>query len=549
VQKDNHLPSNKKVIVSFLFIFLLTVITCLIVLASVPPVSRDALVHHLYIPKLYLQHGGIFEIPDLEFSYYPMNVDLLYLLCLRFGNDILPKYIHFFFSLVTSFLIYQYLKERISKNLALSGALFFLTIPIIIKLSITAYVDLGLTFFSFASIFLILKWTEHDQGHHLIVFAGIFAGLAAGTKYNGIIVIFLLTAFLPIIALRMKTGTVKPRNVIFLSALFLMCSLVVFSPWPLRNYIWTGNPLFPLFSNASLNQEGLNASANLPPLLIRKIVHGESWLEILLIPVRIFFTGQDDNPRLFDGKLNPFLLLLPLFSLVIRSDNGKVQQEKKLFLWFSILFFFIASTQAVNRARYIAPILPCLVVLSMLSLHDLKQFSGNNKKRLLFGQFLIPSVIAAAIGYNTVYLISQFHYVRPFSYLLGHETRSQYIARYRPEYPVIEFANSTLKPSDKILGVFLGNRGYYFDIPIAFDMGNNTSKLTEIIRSASQSADILKALHKENFSHLLIWHDIWDNWSAKQLTPNQLLIWQQFSARHTSVLTSNARYVLYQIKY
>ena len=43
------------------------------------PISRDALTHHLYLPRLYLQHGGIYEIPDLVFSYYPMNLDLLYI--------------------------------------------------------------------------------------------------------------------------------------------------------------------------------------------------------------------------------------------------------------------------------------------------------------------------------------------------------------------------------------------------------------------------------------------------------------------------------------
>ncbi|MBU2623293.1 MAG: hypothetical protein KKD92_13335, partial [Proteobacteria bacterium] len=68
-----------------------------IILSSVPPVSRDALTHHLAVPKLYLNHGGMYEIPSVIFSYYPMNLDLLYLIPLYFGNDIVPKYIHFLF--------------------------------------------------------------------------------------------------------------------------------------------------------------------------------------------------------------------------------------------------------------------------------------------------------------------------------------------------------------------------------------------------------------------------------------------------------------------
>ena len=69
-------------------------------MAAVPPVSRDALTHHLAVPKLYLHYGGMVEIPAIVFSYYPMNLDLLYLLPLYFGNDILPKFIHFTFALL-----------------------------------------------------------------------------------------------------------------------------------------------------------------------------------------------------------------------------------------------------------------------------------------------------------------------------------------------------------------------------------------------------------------------------------------------------------------
>ena len=67
---------------------LVALIGATIILACVPPVSRDALTHHLAVPKLYLKHGGIYEIPALVFFYYPMNLDLLYMIPLYFENDI-----------------------------------------------------------------------------------------------------------------------------------------------------------------------------------------------------------------------------------------------------------------------------------------------------------------------------------------------------------------------------------------------------------------------------------------------------------------------------
>ena len=86
---------------------------CLILLASVPPVSRDALTHHLAVPKLYVQQGGIYELQDILPSYYPQLLDLLYCIPMVFNNDIVPKYIHFFFALLTALIIFQYIKRII----------------------------------------------------------------------------------------------------------------------------------------------------------------------------------------------------------------------------------------------------------------------------------------------------------------------------------------------------------------------------------------------------------------------------------------------------
>ena len=75
--------SNKPAVFSlggYIFLGLLgALIVSIVILSCVPPVSKDALVHHLAVPKLYLKHGGIYEIPSMIFSYYPMNLDLLYL--------------------------------------------------------------------------------------------------------------------------------------------------------------------------------------------------------------------------------------------------------------------------------------------------------------------------------------------------------------------------------------------------------------------------------------------------------------------------------------
>ncbi len=156
-------------------------ICAIIILSSVPPVSKDELVHHLALPKLYLKHGGMYEIPFMPFSYYPMNLQLLYMIPLYFGNDIVPK-IDPLFLCSTAWLIFSYLKKRTSAVYALAGVLLFLSIPVVVKLSITAYIDLGIIFFSTASLLWLLKWRESGFKKKFLVTSGVFCGLGLGNK-------------------------------------------------------------------------------------------------------------------------------------------------------------------------------------------------------------------------------------------------------------------------------------------------------------------------------------------------------------------------------
>ncbi len=356
--------SIERYLIYGLILLLMLAVVATFVLGSVPPVSRDALTHHLFVPKLYLQHGGIYEIPEIPFSYYPMNLDLLYMIPLYFGNDIIPKYLHFSFALLTAWLIFKYLKTRTNLRYALLGSLFFLTIPIIVKLSITVYVDLGLMFFTTASLLLLFRWLNSGYNIHYLLLAGICCGLAAGTKYNGLINIFLLTLFIPVLYIRSQDGTTgsSSRGLTY-SLLFLLATLVAFSPWLIRNYVWTGNPIYPLH-NSIFQKESVKATSQEEPeqntsietvkqlasrgsgvFASRKILYNETWWQALLLPVRFFFEGQDDNPRYFDGRLNPFLLILPFFAFIKRSPTRSLQLEKyhSFELFDLVLFLYIFS--------------------------------------------------------------------------------------------------------------------------------------------------------------------------------------------------------------
>jgi hypothetical protein len=546
------------------------VIIAILPLASVPPVDRDALTHHLFVPKLYLQHGGIYEIPEISFSYYPMNLELLYMIPLYFGNDIIPKYIHTLFALLTAGLIYRYLKKNLGTHYGLLGALFFLSIPIIIKLSITAYVDLGVVFFTTASLLLLLHWAETDFHTRFLVLSGLCCGLAAGTKYNGLISIFILTLFVPLIYQQSAAkGKQSDRKALLYGVLFAAAALTTFSPWLIRNYIWTGNPIYPLHNSFFQKVDGVEISKQVVEdsentgslqhrpskssneFLVRKILYHEKWWQALLLPIRFFYEGRDDNPQFFDGKLSPFLLLLPILAFLLKSTHPQQCREEKFFRIFAILYFFLTIFQTSLRIRYIAPIIPPLVILSIYGLQRVfkvllsHEKSTSVKKTLAF--FLAACIPCIMLGYNAKYVFGQFAIVKPLPYLRGKINRDQYITAFRPEYPAIQYANTHLPPNTKVLCVFLGNRGYYMDFQPVFEVPVGNGLFSTFLDRNICGTDIIDGLQKKDITHVLMRDDQTVLWFQRLDNQNRTCIAPLLNIASTPLFSQNG-YTFFQVK-
>jgi hypothetical protein len=358
----------------------------------------------------------------------------------------------------------------------------------------------------------------------------------------------------------------------------MLVSLVVFSPWMIRNYLWTGNPIYPLYkkwfkpaATAVSSTSKQNASVTMPAapgpaakkpsgsqtgaqkrsapwnhLTIRRILYGESWLQIALIPIRIFFQGQDDNPQYFDGKLNPFLFILPFFGFFQpgRKSVG-ITLEMKMFLAFSLLFILIAFLRYSIRIRYIAPVIPALVVLSMFGLRGLivmlQDRLPQDRHRVI--PVCATLIVAAAIGLNTAYIIHQFKVVKPFGYISGRVGRDEYITRFRPAYPVIQYANANLAENARILGLFLGNRRYYSERPMIL----NENIFKKIVAGASSPKMLARKLTKRGFTHLFIRYDLFNQWVNANFDQQHRKLLSAYFEHDVRLLISRGGYGLYEI--
>ncbi|WP_300666971.1 glycosyltransferase family 39 protein [Desulfoluna sp.] len=498
-------------------------------LCLVPPISRDALVHHLAVPKLYIKAGGMVELPTMDWSYYPMNLDVLYWGCLRLGSDMLPKFVHFAFGLGTAGLIYRYLRVKLGGIWGLAGAFFFLTTPVIMKLSTTVYVDLGLAFFSLAATLSLFRCREKGfPGWKGVAGAGVLCGLGLGVKYNGLLILMLLGLLVPLLVSRtVPRSRHRDAKAIGFGLVFVVAALLAYAPTGVRNTLWTGNPVYPLYNGSvqKIRKVGValgrktvtpvvtapvaskKPSLRLHPLQMRRLIYDESALDISLLPLRLFFQGQDGNSRLFDGRFSPLLFLfVPLLFLWRKVPDAWRSEVGSLF-FVSWIYIVLALCLTAVRVRYLVPIVPHLVLLAVyglkLSVDTLHQLSRPVGKKV--GVVCLALFVGYGLWVNGAYARYLYGYVKPLDYLSGTVDRDGYIARYRSEHDAFQYVNQALEPDALLYFIYLGKRGYYCDIPYVPDSGGtHLDRLLHeggALRTPKAMADYLK---RKGLTHLVI---------------------------------------------
>ena len=478
-----------------------------------PPISRDALIHHLAIPKLWIDHGGLYELPWAKYSYYPMNIDLLYLVCLYLKNDIAPKFIHLAFALATGLLIYRHLKVRSSRIWGLLGVIVFLSTPIIIRLSISAYVDLGLIFFTTASVLSFVEWQDSKYKQvKWFILSAVSMGLAAGCKYNGIIPWVFVNLILIFYVAR---DTQKQVSALSYGLLFFALSLAIVSPWYIKNYFFTSNPIYPLFDNIfnPANHSGsLDKGGVMGFFQKRELMYGETFWETLSIPLRMFFQGHDNSDQYFDGVLNPILIVMTPFAFI----NKRFRRNTLFFTAFTAYFLITAFFLTTPRVRYVLPIVPLLAIVTTMGIKALIDHFMQRKGFILYAGIIVTAVITTFfLGSNWLYLKNYFDAIQPIKYISYEETKDQFIARHIGSYSATEYINKNLPADAKIFLMFMAGRGYYLDRDYYQGKSFGMKTIRKLVNAAASSKeDFSTYLKSQNFSHIFLRADLFEKYLA-----------------------------------
>jgi hypothetical protein len=217
-----------------------------------PEVRGDPIIYHITEAWLFVVAKGHVEIPSSVLTYIPQNQQLLYALGLCLGSDSLAKLLHWLPGVMLlvgggSFAV----RLGLAPRGAVVSALLVACCPIWFYLATTTYIDLAVGNYLLASLYLLLLALEqlqaNGEGEWLATtaWAGAFCGGALGCKYTAVLV-----GFAP--AVLAALGGAARCKLSWGSRLKLMftysgVAFVVFAPWLVRNWLWTGNPIAPSF--------------------------------------------------------------------------------------------------------------------------------------------------------------------------------------------------------------------------------------------------------------------------------------------------------------
>ena len=239
---------------------------------------------------------------------------------------------------------------------------------------------------------------------------------------------------------------------------------------------------------------------------------------------------------------NPFLLFLTLLAFIPNSNlNSTRRFERNILLTYIILFLLISFFKTSIRIRYIAPVIPPLIILSCFGLNNIISFFTMRKhpNSEWMGKTAIFIGVLILFWMNTVYIVKLSHKIDPISYITGNVGRDEYIAKHRPEYPILKYVNQNLTESDQILGLYIGNRRYYCDRTLIF--GENL--LTRTVILASSAEDVRVSLRKQGYTHIIAHLNLLKKWS-RSLDEEERRIAADFFNNDNVLIKQNQEYAL-----
>ncbi|MGH2622026.1 MAG: hypothetical protein ACRDHG_15870 [Anaerolineales bacterium] len=472
--------------------------------ALAPPTAWDSLVYHLAGPRLYLAAGRLNHDLDLPYLGFPQAGSMLFLWGMLLAGDRVPQLIHLSFGVFTLALLPAVVR-RVAPGRSWLAAAFLIGVPTAQLLLGWAYVEWIVGYAGLASTVLLIAGggpggdspspagLPRPIGSERIaqlVLAGLFAGLALNTKYTAVWMVagLALVAFLR-------------RRSIREIAIFAAAVLVFVTPFLLKNWLLTANPLYPFFLPGKF-WDGYRAlwysrpgtGLGVGPLIIAP------WEATIWGLEGGYFEGHSS----YGATIGPILLaLIPLAFLRLRGAAPE-QNKTRSALWVVSGIAFVgwvaqlAFSQLLVQTRLLFAVLPGLAILAAAGFDGL----GSLGRRGRSARFVIGGLLSFTLALTALQAALGFFGASPVGVVTGSGSESEFLTGRLGQYALAMRALDKLPHGSRVR--FLWEpRSYYCPSGLTCEPDALLDRWWHERRLGGDAAEIITAWGQQGVTHVL----------------------------------------------
>ncbi len=456
-----------------LFIALLCLMLGMVALvrAFVPVVTQDDLMYHLALPRRYIEDHRVQFYPDSNYSLFPQLMEMLYTLGMMLGGDRVPVLIALGMGMLAIAAISLLARRLPGGNEPMwrivpgMAAALFLSSPLTLYVLRAANTDFAQSAFDLLAILsFYLATVQRDRGRHsMLALSGLCGGLAFSVKYYGLAVPLLLGVVLVVILVRehmtaartgQHTGAYSARCI----ASYIVPPLLLGGVWLVRNYISSGNPVWPAAGNIFGGSYWSPAAApevllgTVPGLSLNSFWTGLHY-DLNAITRPYFVLDKEMQVVSLGPLLIPALLALPL----ARWRSGlRLALYVAASIWMVSLFYFSRAS-----IRYLTSVFLLAALLGAYSLVSVAV-------RTRIGKRMIGAVVGLTLVLLTLESTLTAGPALPVVFSLSRASEPQYLANYMEDRKMMDYIASRT-PITSIIYVWDSRpRGYYIPRPYIY---------------------------------------------------------------------------------
>ncbi len=487
----------------------------LVPLVLLPPVSRDAMIHHLYQARMWLEAGRIVRPQWSGFFSYPYLTESFYALAGGTFGFKLSRVVSLLGFLASCSVITGYFLRVGRRRAAILSLAILLSIPELFRNASWSYSDSFLIFFS------LLAYVEMLRKDGNPVLAVLWAGGASCCKYNGFLVLVSVCVLLPVYFKNMS------RRALIMSA----CAAVFTTAWwALPNILQWGNPVYPLFRGL-FGPEYLvssRASEYFAAGSFSTTLGGIT--DYLLLPIRMSLHGEWNNPALFDGASGPLLLAGTIIAVPVLSNR-----RRKFLLPLLYIVLTLVSKGESIRVRYLLPGLAMLAIPVSEAMDMLLAGTSRTVK------YSIGILIGVCLIWSADRIMDLYAYETPW------RGGSTYLSEKAPYYDFFGECERFITSEDTTLLVNMGRPFYYPGYAI-FDVRSAPLELMEMLWAGMEPVEIVDSLEKRGISHLAVDMFITSINVSPELSERELRQWREFVSFRLNPLLTLDNFILFEIR-